>query len=325
MKKIIVSLVTGLLLTSVLCGCNVTVNMNAQDDIKATEEETVANDDVKTIYSFETFDREVVSIDASNIVLQVECDEPLESNLISAEAVQIAPGRDYILLEDESNYYVADLVENLVTISDKALIQPYLIVADHGVEPNGKVITPCEYEFDENTLEPGIYSVNIDAESGESVEVNDEGIFLTFTLYTMDIYDIVDINTLERGDTIIVDGREYIVDTVEDRDGFVYINDGIEAGGTELMAVDEDNCYVYISLGDQHSFTEHGVYTVKCADDVTLSDGIIDPEVVTTMSGDTISRYIGRYGDYSLWGPENTSVEIDDNGEIVSIVRTFVP
>ena len=45
---------------------------------------------------------------------------------------------------------------------------------------------------------------------------------------------MVDISQLAVGDTIVVDGKDMVVASREDKDGFVTINGGLEQGGVDL-------------------------------------------------------------------------------------------
>ncbi len=70
-------------------------------------------------YEIETFDGEVIVIDDSNIISQQAVEDVLETTLVPSEAEVIAPGRDYVYLADDNNYYVEDAVDNLLTIATK--------------------------------------------------------------------------------------------------------------------------------------------------------------------------------------------------------------
>lgn len=70
-------------------------------------------------YEFETYDGTKVVIDETNIITQQEDKDVLESKLVPADAEVIAPGRDYVYLEDDTCYYVEDTTKNLVTIAAK--------------------------------------------------------------------------------------------------------------------------------------------------------------------------------------------------------------
>ena len=73
-------------------------------------------------YEFETFDNVKVVIDENSIITQEPSDDPENSDLVSESARGniIAPGRDYVYLEDDDYYYVADLSRQLITVADKS-------------------------------------------------------------------------------------------------------------------------------------------------------------------------------------------------------------
>lgn len=104
------------------CGSN---EANQADRAEQPTESTEATADEQTTeiktYEFETFDGETVVINEGNIVSQEACEEPLEWDGLPAEATQLAPGRDFILFGDETNYYVEDAENKLVTIAFKEL------------------------------------------------------------------------------------------------------------------------------------------------------------------------------------------------------------
>ena len=75
-------------------------------------------------YEFETFDNLKIVLDENSITVQESSDDPENSELISEEARGniIAPGRDFVYLEDDDYYYVADLSRNLITVADKSKV-----------------------------------------------------------------------------------------------------------------------------------------------------------------------------------------------------------
>lgn len=95
-----------------VAGCSISSSSTSKKDNEAT----ITNTAYQT-YEFETYDGESVTIDVSNIVSQMACDEPLEWDELPADAEQMAPGRDFILFADENNYYVEDATNGLVTVA----------------------------------------------------------------------------------------------------------------------------------------------------------------------------------------------------------------
>ena len=60
----------------------------------------------------------------------------------------------------------------------------------------------------------------------EDISEKDGRMGIPLTVYDYDVYDMADIAQLAVGDTIIVDGKDMVVTSREDKDGFVTINGG---------------------------------------------------------------------------------------------------
>lgn len=101
-----------------------TQDIDNVDEKNETEAESDKSEEIIT-YEFETFDNVKVVIDERNIVSQEYSDDPEHSELVSKAAAGnvIAPGRDFVYLEDDRYYYVADLSRNLITVADKGKAQ----------------------------------------------------------------------------------------------------------------------------------------------------------------------------------------------------------
>ena len=112
-------------------------------------------------------------------------------------------------------------------------------------------------------LEEGTYPVSFDRDAVEGNEI------ASAHLYTVDQYDIVDINTLEVGDTIIIDGESVVVTSLEwDGDGWLMINGGGMEDGYDLMSFDEDNGWRVVLDDDFPTYTDHGEATLVIHDDI---------------------------------------------------------
>ena len=109
------------------CGSNKTEQTNnstqTTESVEVTDTTDVTTEDTDVVeimtYEFETFDGVTIVINEDNIVSQEACDEPLEWAELPADAEQLAPGRDCIIFEDSTNYYVEDATNNLVTVATK--------------------------------------------------------------------------------------------------------------------------------------------------------------------------------------------------------------
>ena len=146
---------------------------------------------------------------------------------------------------------------------------------------------------------------------------------LTFSVYSEDVYDIVDISNIAVGDTIMVGGMDFVVETIDKGDDLL-INADEDGNGITLRAYDEDNCWKVVMEDDHHTHTYHGKATLPLADDVTFTDGWdIEKEPVTVSGAEAVAEAItGTEMDY--FSPLNTLVRVE-SGMIVEIIREYIP
>lgn len=97
----------------------------SESEPESEPEAEAAQEDIT--YEFDTFDGEHIVIDSSNIISQDKDENPLETTKVPKEAEVIAPGRDYVYLDDGDYYYVEDTVNNLVTVATKGASKAELI------------------------------------------------------------------------------------------------------------------------------------------------------------------------------------------------------
>ncbi len=194
---------------------------------------------------------------------------------------------------------------------------------DNSTEPATKTVAPQTVEVDVNALPDGEYPVAFnrgDILSGAT------GIYMNAVhIFSMDIYDIVDVNTLTAGDTLVVSGEEIPVTSVERSDSEVLVNGGLEAeNGVVLGPIDEDtNGYRVWKESDMATFTELGATTLVLADNAEFNDSWnIDAEPVKVGHDGIVSAIAGSDNDY--FNQYNTSIRVED-GKVVEIKRVYVP
>ena len=98
-----------------------------------------------------------------------------------------------------------------------------------------KRVEPMPESLDPQALTDATVAVSFGADDISETDGKTE---LTLTVYDYDIYDMVDIAQLAVGDTIVVDGKDMVVTSREDENGFVTINGGLEQGGVDLTSDD---------------------------------------------------------------------------------------
>lgn len=227
--------------------------------------------------------------------------------------------------------YVQDVVdmtwnETEIHFGDRTVsftMEPGKLTVD-GVVYNkidGKFIAPNECNVNTDNIENGIYNAYIDASGMNEV---DGKLNVTAEIYTEETYDIVDINTMAKGDVIYINERLLPVDSVSKTDfGIVLVNDGLENGGSSLVAVDESNCFVFAGMDMESSYKRQGIANLSVSDNLKLTDNY-DPTTEKVYTGsDAVSAFKEIIKDQSLYC-HNCKIMVED-GAIVEINRLYRP
>jgi len=189
--------------------------------------------------------------------------------------------------------------------------------SEEELQVTGRTVEPMVPEYDLEALADGVYPVYFDP-------ANLADGTLSLTVYSQDVFDIVDISTLEVGDSLVVNGIPFVVETLERDDGDLLINGGLDNGGLTLRAFDEDNCWKAVMEDDQNTYTERGDATLPLADDVTFTDGWdIEKDPVTVSGAEAVADAITGT-DMNYFSSLNTTVRVE-GGKIVEIVRAYMP
>ena len=195
------------------------------------------------------------------------------------------------------------------------------VTMENEVHPEFKTVAPMETALDVNALPDGIYPVSFnkgDVLSGAS------GIFMNAVhIYTQDWYDIVDINALKVGDTLVVEGREVPVQTLEQSEYGIEVNKDQGMDSFILTSEEDSNGFAVHGLDDLSTYTDQGMTTLIVDPAATFTDAAdIDKEPVT-VGADGIVDAI-QSAEIDAFGPDNTTVRIE-NGKVVEINRVYVP
>lgn len=181
-------------------------------------------------------------------------------------------------------------------------------------------VTPLPVTLDIEQLDNCTAAVSL--QEG-SVAADENGtVQMTVTVYTYDLYDMVDIANLKVGDTIIIRQEEIqITELTRDDAGNVLINGGLDVGGYELHTA-ENGVYFEIGYSDIKSYFAIGETTLPVSPDFTYTDSSVleqDPVVYTVsdfLAEDSAIEY--------HFVPDNTSIVIE-NGTILSMSRIYTP
>ena len=187
-------------------------------------------------------------------------------------------------------------------------------------ENNAKVINPLSETLDVNALDNCTVAVSL--EKGDAY-VDDNGkMVMNLTVYSYELYDMVDIASLKENDVIVRRNEEVTITELERTDsGLVRINGGEENGGFDLVS--NDNTVYYESgMNDIKAYYELGKITLPVSVDFRyIDESEPEKEAKTYYPGDFLTDYAGLEYNFT---PNNTTVVIED-GVIIAMNKVYMP
>ena len=195
------------------------------------------------------------------------------------------------------------------------------VTFENAARPAEKTIAPMAYDIDVNNLPDGVYPVSFDR---GDVLSGASGIYMNSVhIFTQDWYDLVDVSTLKVGDTIIVEGEEVPVLSLEETEYGIDVNEEQDARAFYLRSEEDANGYTVHGLDDLTTFTEQGVTTLVVDASATFTDAWdIESEPVTVNAEGIVEAMQTSAND--MFVPYNTTVRIE-GGRVVEINRVYVP
>ena len=181
------------------------------------------------------------------------------------------------------------------------------------------IITPLPNHVDMNNLDNCTVAVSFG--QGDAYVDNTGAMQLDVTVYTYDLYDMVDIASLKEGDTIVIRGQEVKITSLERADRGLLINGGLDENGYEFRT-DESTVWYECGYSDMKSYYEVGKTTIRVSADMKFYDNC-DPDK---------GEIIFYPGDFLVdceeltyhFVPHNTGIVIE-NGKIIKIYRNYMP
>ena len=147
---------------------------------------------------------------------------------------------------------------------------------------------------------------------------------LTMKVFSETLYDAVEVNLLEPGDTILYEGEKIVVETIEKESSMVTVNGGLDNGGVWLQAGD-GGTFRATEFNDHSVYSELGTVELPLSEDFRIIDCGTEPldPSVTIATGqkiylDTIEGWRREFS------PLDTKVLIE-NGLITETVRRWIP
>lgn len=188
------------------------------------------------------------------------------------------------------------------------------------VETTGKTVSPLPETLDIENLTDCTVAVSLD--EGDAY-VDDSGkMVMDVTVYSYELYDMVDISSLAEKDVIVRQGEEIEITEISRLDsGLVSINGGEENGGFDLISSD-GTVYFEIGMNDVKAYYELGEVTLPVSDEFEyIDESDLDAESKKYYPGDFLTESAGI--EYNFI-PNNTSIVIAD-GVIVEMHKVYMP
>ncbi len=180
-------------------------------------------------------------------------------------------------------------------------------------------IKPLEVNY--NASAPGDCTVKA---SFTIKDFDTENNTLTFTAYAEELYDAAEIALMQIGDTIYMDGKEYVVESIQDKNGDLIVNGGFEEGGVELTGGD-GGTYKAHGFDDYATYEELGKSTLTFSEELSISDAYKDMNNPETYTFEDIEKFLkGLTGAADSFTYASTSITIA-GGQIVNITRNWIP
>ena len=191
-------------------------------------------------------------------------------------------------------------------------------------EPSDTRILPIPSSFDPTNLEDGSFPVSF---TNDDIELNDEGSFaLHMTVWEQELFDAASITGLKEGDVIVVRGDDVSVAAVEQADGVVHINGGLENGGI-TMAPSESGGTFYESGSElteydaMYTSVAQVVLPVNGDEFVYRDSSDLEKGEVTYLAGDLLTMKDSV--DFGCTAMNGTAHIV--NNQVVEIIRVYMP
>lgn len=140
---------------------------------------------------------------------------------------------------------------------------------------------------------------------------------ISFTGYSMIVYDNAEIESLKEGDTLVVNGADMVINTITVANNYCTINGGETEGGVDLVCED-DMFYHVINMDGSATYESLGEATLPVSADCVISDYSEDPSTAKTLTVEELTTDEGTFDEF------NTSFVVS-GGEITEITRSFRP
>lgn len=181
-----------------------------------------------------------------------------------------------------------------------------------------RVIFPLPESLNLNNLNECTMAVSL-SQSGLYKDENGNTM-MRVTVFTQDLYDMIDVAALKENDVMIINQAEVVVSSIERANNSVLINGGLDNGGYELRT-DDNTVYYLIGYSDVLSYHELKEISLPVSADFIYTDcsdldvGEVTMNVDEMMSAENLDYH---------FTPHNTTIQVS-NGAVISLTRVYAP
>lgn len=178
------------------------------------------------------------------------------------------------------------------------------------------------------TVQPLVNHLSIDgsqddvtfpaAFSSSDITKDGDTYIISYTAYSQEFFDAADITALKDGDTIVLNGKDVLIDSIEEENGVYKINGGYDQeNGCDLSpSSTNEGSYYQSGADDLGVYEEFGTASLPVSADCVIKDSADGTEKQLTMND--VMNDTGSFDQF------NTTISLS-GGEITEITRVYRP
>ena len=155
-------------------------------------------------------------------------------------------------------------------------------------------------------------------------DINWRGNNLAMNVFAENLYDMVEISQMQKGDTLMYDGIPMIVESVVGKDGAIEVNGGIEEGGAWLTPY-EGGTYRATQFDDHSVYTSLGKKELMISDDFSIVDCGENPQDSIITITENQKEYLEALPESRQTFSELDTKVLIENGVVTAIQRIWIP
>ena len=150
------------------------------------------------------------------------------------------------------------------------------------------------------------------------VTETETGYTMSITIYDYKRYDMVDVSLLKVGDTLVRNSGQTVIESIEEQDGTILFNGGLEQGGFELRT-DGDTVYYEVGYNNVKDYFYVGEAELPIAENFVYEDASQEEPMTYTLE-----VLLAMNESEWFFTPNNATIVIE-NGQVTRLNRRYVP